>query len=96
MQPLTSPYVCGVNRRSENFLLLSYLLFARERCTRSRYKRVETRVVLGCVFNFMMCLKAIYTGLIKTEIGNWNSDGYFHGVIAICEKSWWKVPVKSG
>ena len=20
----------------------------------------------------------IYTGLVKTEIGNWNSDGYFH------------------
>ena len=26
----------------------------------------------------MMCSKVIYTGLIKTEIGNWNSDGYFH------------------
>ena len=25
----------------------------------------------------MMCSKVIYTGLIKTEIGNWNSDGYF-------------------
>ena len=41
MQPLTGPYVYGVNRRSENFLLLSDLLFARGRCTRSRYKRVE-------------------------------------------------------
>ena len=39
----------GVNRRSEKFLLLSDLLFAREGCTRSRYKRVEIRVVLGCV-----------------------------------------------
>ena len=28
MQPLTGPYVYGVNRRSENFLLLSDLLFA--------------------------------------------------------------------
>ena len=25
----------------------------------------------------MMCLKVIYTALIKIEIGNWNSDGYF-------------------
>ena len=30
-------------------------------CTRSRYKHVEIRVVLGCVFNFMMCWKVIYT-----------------------------------
>ena len=96
MQPLTGPYVYGVNRRSENFLLLSDLLFVRGRCTRSRYKRVEIPVVLGCVFNFMMCLKVIYTGLIKTEIRNWNSDGYFHLACAICEKSWWKVPEKYG
>ena len=96
MQPLTGPYVYGVNRRSENFLLLSYLLFARGRYSRSRYKRVEIRVVLVCVFNFMMCSKVIYTGLIKTEIGNWNSDGYFHRARAICEKSWWKVQEKSG
>ena len=41
--------------------------------------------VLGCVFNFMMCSKVIYTGLIMTEIGNWNSDGYFHRACAICE-----------
>ena len=41
-------------------------------------KRVEICVVLGCVLNFMMCSKGIYTGLIRTEIGNWNSDGYFH------------------
>ena len=69
MQPLTGPYVYGVNRRSGNFLLLSDLLFARGRCTRSRYKRVEIclRVVLGCVFEIMMCSKVIYTGLIKTE-----------------------------
>ena len=33
-----------------------------ERSTGSRYKRVEFRVVLGCVFNFMMCSKVIYTG----------------------------------
>ena len=78
MQPLTGPYVYGVNRRSENYLLLSDLLFALGRYTRSRYKRVEIRVVLGCVFNFMMCSKVIYTGLIKAETGNWNSDGYFH------------------
>ena len=54
------------------------------------------RVVLGCVFNFMMCSKVIYTGLIKTGICNWNSDGYFHRACAICKKSWWKVPEKSG
>ena len=60
MQPLTCPYVYGVNMRSENFLLLSDLLFAGGRCTRSRYKRVEICVVLGCVFNFMMCSKVIY------------------------------------
>ena len=55
-------------------------------------QRVEIRVVLGCVFNFMMCSKVIYTGLIKTEIGNRNSDGYFRQACAIYEKSWWKVP----
>ena len=43
-----------------------------------------------------MCSKVIYTGLIKTEIDNWNSDGYFHRACAICEKSWWKVPGKFG
>ena len=68
MQPLTGRYVYAVNRRSENFLLLSDLHFARGRCTRSRYKRVEMCVVLGCVFNFMLCWKVMYTGLIKTEI----------------------------
>ena len=83
MQPLTSHYVYGVNRRSENFLLLSDLLFVRGRCTRSRYKHVEICAVLGCVFSFMMCSKVIYTGLIKTEISNWNSDGYFHHACAI-------------
>ena len=95
MLPLTGPYVYGVNRRSEKFVLLSDF-FARGRCTRSRYKRVGIRVVLGCLLNFMMCSKVIYTGLIKTEIGNWNSDGYFNQACAICEKSWWKVPEKSG
>ena len=50
MQPLTGHYVYGVNRRSEKFLILSDLLFARGRCTRSRYNRVEIRVVLDCVF----------------------------------------------
>ena len=64
MQPLTGPYVYGVNRRSENFFLLSDLLFAWGRCTRSRYKHTEIRVVLGCVFNSMMCSKVIYSGLI--------------------------------
>ena len=68
----------------------------RGKCARSRYKHVEICVVLGCVFNFMMCSNAIYTGLIKTEIGNWNSDGYFHRACAICKKTWWKVPEKSG
>ena len=52
--------------RSEHLLLLSDLLFARERCTRSRYKLVVIRVVLGRVLNFMMCSKVIYTGLIRT------------------------------
>ena len=96
MQPLTGRYVYGVNMRSENFLLLSDLLFALGRCTRSRYKRVEICVVLGCVFNFVMCSKVIYTGLLKTEISIWNSDGCFHQACAICEKSWWKIPEKSG
>ena len=44
----------------------------------------------------MMSSNVIYTGLIKTEIGNWNSDGYFYRARAICKKSWWKVPEKSG
>ena len=57
---------------------------------------MEFRVVLGCVFNFTMYSNVIYTGLIKTEIGNWNFDCYFHRACAICEKSWWKVPGKSG
>ena len=91
MQTLTGPYIYGVNRRSENFLLLSDLLFARGRCTSSRYTCVGICVVLGCVFNLMMYSKVIYTGLIKTEISNWNYDGYFHRACAICEKSWWKV-----
>ena len=30
MQPLMGPYVYGVNRKAENFLLLSGLLFLRE------------------------------------------------------------------
>ena len=35
----------------------------------------------------MMCSKkVIYSGLIKTEIGNWNSDDYFHRACAICKK----------
>ena len=29
----------------------------------------------------MMCSKVIYTGLIKNEIGNWNSEGYFHELV---------------
>ena len=74
MKLLTGPYIYGVNRRSENFLLLSDLLFAWGRCTRSRYKSVEIRVVLGSVFIFKMCSKVIYTGLIKTEIGNRLTD----------------------
>ena len=97
MQPLKGPYIYSVNRRSENLLLLSDLLFAWGRCTRSRYKRVEICFVLVCVFNFMMCSKVIYTGLIKTEIGNWNSVGYFHRACEIYDKkSWWKVSEKSG
>ena len=53
MQPLTGPYVYGVKRRSENVLLFFRFTFC-VMCTRSRYKRVEIRVVLGCAFNFMM------------------------------------------
>ena len=94
MQHLTGPYVYGVNMRSENFLLSSDLLFARGRCTRSRYKCVKIRVVLGCVLNFMMCSKVIYTGLIMTEIDNWNSDGYFHRACVICEKIFVDSPGK--
>ena len=37
----------------------------------------------GLCIQFMMCSKVIYTGQIKTEIGNWNSDGYFHLACAI-------------
>ena len=57
MQPLTGPYVYGVNRRSKNFLLLSDIFFSWGSCTRSRYKRVEILVVLGCVFNFWCALR---------------------------------------
>ena len=57
---------------------------------------METRVVLGCVFNFMTCSKVLYTGLIKTEIDDWNFDGYFHRACAICEKFWCKVLEISG
>ena len=32
----------------------------------------------------------IYTGLIKNEIGNWNSDGYFLRACSMCEKFCWK------
>ena len=32
-----------------------------------------------------MCSKVIYASLIVSEIGNWNSDGYFHRACAICE-----------
>ena len=39
---------------------------------------------------FMMYSKVIYTDLTKTEIGNCNSDGYFHQACAICQKSSWK------
>ena len=69
MQPLTGPYIYGVNR-SENFLLLSVLLLREEGVPDAEYKSVEICVVLGCVFNFMKCSKVIYTGLIKTEISN--------------------------
>ena len=69
-------------------------------CARKVYqKQIKTcrnSCCLGCVLNFMTCSKVIYTGLIKTEIGNWNSDGYFHRACAICEKSWWKILEKSG
>ena len=97
MQPLTGLYVYGVNRRSENFLLLSFFTFCVRKVYQKQipYKR-EIRVILGCVFNFMMCSKVIYTGLIKPEIVNCNSDGYFHRACAICEQSWWKVLEKSG
>ena len=51
---------------------------------------------LYAVYSFYDVLEGIYTGLIKTDIGKWNSGGYFHRACAICEKSWWKVPEKSG
>ena len=35
----------------------------------------------------MMCSKVIYTGLIKTKISNWNSDGYFHRACNLGGKS---------
>ena len=100
MQPLTGLYVNGVNRRSP-FVIFTF-------CVRKVYQKQipykrEIRVVFGCVFNFfgcvfnfMMCSKVIYTGLIKSEIGNCNSDGYFHRACAIGEQSWWKVSEKSG
>ena len=50
MQPLTGPFVYGVNRRSESFVLLSDLLFA-------WYQKPEIRIVFGCVFNFMIRLE---------------------------------------
>ena len=41
----------GVNRRSENFLLLSDLLFAREGCTRGRYKTCRNSCCFGlCIW----------------------------------------------
>ena len=68
MQPLTGPYTYGTNRRSENFLLLSDLLFALGRCTRSRYKRVEIRVVLGCVFMIICDRNALNTVINNFEV----------------------------
>ena len=59
MQPLMGPYVYGVNRRLENFLLLSDLLFAWGRCTRSRYKRIEIRVVWA-VYLILWCTQRWY------------------------------------
>ena len=43
----------------------------------------------------MMCSKVIYKGLIKTEIGNWNSDGYFHRACAISGKILVESPQKN-
>ena len=61
MRPFTGSYVYGANRRSENFLLLSDLLFVQGRCARSRYKRVEIRVVLGFIQFFDVLEGDIYT-----------------------------------
>ena len=41
---------------------------------------------------YTILLKGDIYSLIKTELGKWNSDGYFHRACAICEKSWWNVP----
>ena len=46
-------YTYGVNRRSENFLLLSDILFASGRCNRSRYKRVEKIVLFWAVYSIL-------------------------------------------
>ena len=40
-------------------------------------------------------LEGIYTGLIKTEIGNWNSDSYFYLACAIYEKLLVEMPRKN-
>ena len=44
MQPFTGPYVYGVNRRSENFLLLSDLLFVKNRGGKSPKNLVEHQI----------------------------------------------------
>ena len=51
MQPLTGPYVCGVNRRSGSFLLLSDLLF----CVRKVYQKQIKTCRKSCCFG--LCIQ---------------------------------------
>ena len=59
MQPLTGPYVYGVNRRSENFLLLSDLIFvqyAKNLGGKSRKNLVEHQIIkMIRKFNSIIC-----------------------------------------
>ena len=47
MQPLTGPYVYGVNRRSESFLLLSDLLLREESVPKADKKTCRTLCCFG-------------------------------------------------
>ena len=61
-------------------------------------ERLFLTVPWGCL-QFVVVVFPDHTHLlflIKTEVGKWNSDGYFHRACAIWEKSWWKVLGKSG
>ena len=52
MQPLTGPYVYGVNRRSENFLLLSDLLLREE-----GVPEADINVYSHTIVNFKVCFR---------------------------------------